>query len=138
MIDRRALGVAALLAVVGAAAGAVVAAATGAVVGGVVGLLTGIATVVTGVRAIVAASVAAATVIGVVVGRSIVSILCAPTGCAAVEWIAGAATGAGAFVGVGLVVALATRSFEEYHEALAARRPPPEPGCEADDSADTP
>ena len=47
--------------------------------------------------------------------------------------VAAVVTGLGALVGVGLVVALVTRSFDEYHEAVAANRPPPEPGCETDE-----
>ena len=137
MRERRAL-VVALATVFGVGIGIVAAGVPGAIAGGLVGLVTGVAIGITGVRPLVAASVAAGTVIGFIVGRSIVSVLCAPTGCAAVEWIAGLATAAGAFVGVGLVVALATRSFEEYHEAVAAQRPPPEPGCEADEPPEAP
>lgn len=134
MIDKRAVVLAVLLTAIGVGVGAVAAAVPGATIGGLAGLATGIAIGATGMRPLVAVSVATGTVIGFIVGRSIVSVLCAPEGCATVEWVAGVATGAGALVGVGLVVALATRSFEEYHEAVAAHRPPPEPGCEADES----
>ncbi len=44
----------------------------------------------------------------------------------------GTVTGVGAVVGVGIVVALVSRSFDEYREAIDAGRPPPEPGCETD------
>ncbi len=85
-----------------------------------------------------ALSVVLGGVIGLVLGRSIVRVLCRPTGCPAVEWTAAAATAAGAVVGIGLVVALATRSFDEYREAVAAQRPPPEPGCETDGPDESP
>jgi len=122
--------------VAAAAAGGVlglVAGSTGTVVvGATVGAATGAAIAFFRIRPLVSIAVAVGTVVGVVVGRSVIRVLCAPSGCPTVEWITGVATGLGAFVGVGLVVALATRSFDEYHEALAANRPPPSPGCETE------
>ena len=56
--------------------------------------------------------------------------LCLPSECPAAESGAAIITAIGAFIGVGLVVALATRSFDEHREAIAAGRPPPTPGCE--------
>ena len=121
------------LAAVAGVIGAISSGPGGAFIGAVVGAVTGYAIAFSGVRPMVAVSVAIGTVIGVVLGRSIVRVLCAPSGCPTVEWVTGVATGIGAFVGIGLVVALATRSFDEYNEALAAQRPPPEPGCEAEE-----
>jgi hypothetical protein len=110
-----------------------VAGSTGALVfGAAAGAATGAAIAFFRIRPLVSIAVAVGTVAGVVVGRSVIRVLCAPSGCPTVEWITGVATGLGAFVGVGLVVALATRSFDEYHEALAANRPPPSPGCETE------
>ena len=104
-------------------------------VGGVAGLVFGIAVVALKIRAVVALSVAFGTVIGALLGKSIVHALCLPGECRAAESGAAVVTAIGAFVGVGLVVALATRSFDEHREAIAAGRPPPTPGCETGDSS---
>jgi len=107
------------------------------VVGAVAGLAFGIAVVALKIRAVVALSVAFGTVIGALLGKSIVHALCLPSECPAAESGAAVVTAIGAFIGVGLVVALATRSFDEHREAIAAGRPPPTPGCETgDNSAD--
>jgi hypothetical protein len=103
------------------------------IVGAGIGLAFGIAVVVLRIRAIVALSVAIGTVIGALLGKSIVRALCLPSSCPAAEGGAAVVTGVGAFIGVGLVVALATRSFDEHREAIAAGRPPPTPGCETGD-----
>ena len=103
------------------------------IVGAVAGLAFGIAVVALKIRAVVALSVAFGTVIGAVVGKSIVHALCLPSECPAAESGAAIVTAIGAFIGVGLVVALATRSFDEHREAIAAGRPPPTPGCETGD-----
>lgn len=100
------------------------------IVGAVAGLALGIAVVALKIRAVVALSVAFGTVIGGLLGKSIVHALCLPSTCPAAESGAAVVTAIGAFVGVGLVVALATRSFDEHREAVAAGRPPPTPGCE--------
>jgi hypothetical protein len=106
------------------------------VVGAIAGLLFGIAVVALRIRAVVAFSVAAGTVIGALLGKSIVHALCLPSTCPAAETGAAVFTAIGAFIGVGLVVALATRSFDEHREAVAAGRPPPTPGCETGDTTD--
>jgi hypothetical protein len=56
------------------------------------------------------------------IGRSIAAALCRPGTCLGVEIVAAVLTGIGAFVGVGLIVALATRSFDEYRERPAGSR----------------
>lgn len=78
-------------------------------------------------------SVVVGTIVGAFIGRNIVRVLCLPGSCPSLEIVAAVLGAVGAFVGVGLVVALVTRSFDEYYEAIEARRPPPEPGCETDD-----
>ena len=105
------------------------------IVGAVDGLAFGLAVVALSIRAVVALSVALGTVIGALLGSSIVHALCLPSSCPAAETGAAVVTAIGAFVGVGLVVALATRSFDEHREAVAAGRPPPTPGCETGDPA---
>jgi hypothetical protein len=104
------------------------------IIGAVAGLAFGIAVVVLRIRTIVALSVALGTVIGAIVGKSIVHALCLPSECPAAEGGAAVVTAIGAFIGVGLVVALATRSFDEHREAINAGRPPPTPGCETGDN----
>jgi hypothetical protein len=84
-------------------------------------------------RATVALALVASLAIGAIIGQGIVHALCLPAGCVGAESVAAVVTGIGALIAMGLVVALVTRSFEEYHEAVAARRPPPEPGCESDE-----
>ena len=103
------------------------------VVGAVAGIAFGIAVAALKIRAVVALSVALGTVIGALLGKSIVHALCLPNECRAAESGAAVVTAIGAFIGVGLVVALATRSFDEHREAIAAGRPPPTPGCETGD-----
>ncbi|MFQ5554948.1 MAG: hypothetical protein ACE5GC_06215 [Acidimicrobiia bacterium] len=138
MVERRDLPTIAATLVLGAVAGAALGATVGALVGGLTGALFGFAASATGVRPLVTLIVGSGTLVGFVLGRGVVRVLCAPSGCPATEWTAGAATGVGALIGVGLVVALATRSFDEYREAVAANRPPPEPGCESDEGSAEP
>lgn len=87
-----------------------------------------------GIRPAVAFAVFAGALVGALVGRSIVRVLCLPGTCVPMEIIAAILTGIGALIGVGLVAALVTRSFDEYHEAVAARRPPPTPGCKTEET----
>lgn len=104
--------------------------ATGFIIGAVLGIIAARA----GVRLGVAVSVVVGTVVGAFIGRNLVRVLCLPGSCPTLEIVAAVLGAIGAFVGVGLVVALVTRSFDEYHEAVEAGRPPPEPGCEQEES----
>ena len=63
------------------------------------------------------------TAVGLLLGRNIVHVLCRPGSCVAAETTASVLLGLGAFIGVGLVAALVTRSFDEYREASG---PPPD------------
>ena len=99
--------------------------AIGATVGGVMGVVAERA----GVRTVVALAVIAGTATGVFIGASIAGVLCFPSTCLWIEIIAGAVAGIGALVGVGMIAALTTRSFDEYRAAVAAKRPPPTTGC---------
>ncbi len=119
--------------VLGAGTGWLVGGGTsGIVVGFVVGLLLGGAAAWLDVRLVVSLSVVVGTVAGAFIGRNIVRALCLPGTCSALEITAAVLTGIGAFIGIGLVVALVTRSFDEYHEAVARDRPPPRTGCGPD------
>lgn len=82
------------------------------------------------VRPLASIAVIAATATGVLVGKSIVRVLCLPNECIGLETTAAVLTGIGAFVGVGLVVALVMRSFDEYRTAQdphAGGTPPTRP-----------
>jgi hypothetical protein len=110
------------------AAGGLGGALTGGVAGGVILSIVGIGLaaliVVAQVRWLVALPVIAGVTVGAVVGWSIPHRRCAPDGCVVIEVLAGFVTALGALVGVGLVVALAVRSFDEHRQAAAA--PPPD------------
>jgi len=103
-------------------------------VGAIMGLGIAAMVLVLRVRPIVAVSVGTGAGIGAYVGGTIVGVLCEPQGCTAFEVTAATITGIGALVGIGLVVALATRSFDEYREATERGRKPPATGG-GDDSA---
>lgn len=105
-------------------------------IGAVVGLGTAAMIVVFGVRPLVAAPVGIGAGIGAYLGGTIVGVLCEPAGCPAFEAAAASATGIGALVGIGLVVALATRSFDEYQEAMQRGAAPPTSSCSVEDPPD--
>jgi hypothetical protein len=84
----------------------------GVVVGGVIGVLAAHFQV----RVAVAAAVTAGAVIGALIGSNVVEVICRPGSCVGLEMATAVLTGVGAFVGVGIIAALATRSFEEYRE----------------------
>jgi len=109
-------------------AGGLLIGATGAVALGVVGAVLGIVVARAGVRWLVAFPVVVGTVAGAVLGWAVTHAFCRPDGCPVGESIAATLTGVGSFIGVGLVVALATRSFDEYRETAAAQYP--DPGAE--------
>lgn len=74
---------------------------------------------------------------GALVGASIVETICLPGTCVPLEMTAAGVSGIAAFIGVGLVAALVTRSFDEYNEHVAAGQEPPSPGCEAEPTDET-
>jgi hypothetical protein len=129
------IGYVAIATVVGAAIGWFVGnAASWSIVGAVTAAGTTAMIHVVGVRAMVAIPVAIGAGVGTFLGGTIVGVLCEPDGCPAFEASAAIVTGIGALVGVGLVVALATRSFDEYHEAVDRGREPPTTGCGGSDN----
>ena len=98
-------------------------------IGATVGAVMGVVAERAGVRTVVALAVTTGTATGVFIGASIASVLCYPSTCLWIEIIAGFVTGIGALIGVGMIAALTTRSFDEYQAAVAANRPPPTTGC---------
>lgn len=89
----------------------------GAVIGGLLGAVVGLVVAAAGIRFVVAVPVVVGAIAGGILGRSIVHTLCLPGDCPGAEATAALLAGLGAFVGVGLVAALVTRSFEEYRES---------------------
>lgn len=102
-------------------------------IGAVVGLGIAVMIVWYHVRPLVAVTVGVGAGLGAFLGGRIVAVLCEPSGCPAFEATAATTTGIGALVGIGLVVALATRSFDEYREAQERGAPPPTSSCAVDD-----
>jgi hypothetical protein len=96
--------------------------AAGAVLGGIVGGIVGLFVARYQIRLAVAAPVVVGTLAGGLLGKSIVRALCLPGSCAGAEITAAVLTGAGSLVGVGLVVALVMRSFDEFRESRIESR----------------
>ncbi|MDK1009612.1 MAG: hypothetical protein QGM46_01665 [Actinomycetota bacterium] len=108
--------------------GETTAALFGAFVAGAVALLGARA----GVRPGVMTTVLVGTMSGWLIGSSVVHAICLPATCEALEVTGGVVTAALSFIGVGLVAALVTRSFDEYYERDEAGLPPTSVGCETD------
>lgn len=103
-----------------------------AVIGAILGVAIGVGAGWANVRPSITMTVFVGAMTGVLIGASIVETICLPESCVGLELAAGAVLGAASFVGVGLVAALVTRSFDEYRESVDAGQPPPTPGCEAE------
>ncbi|MCB1246852.1 MAG: hypothetical protein KDB69_06290 [Acidimicrobiia bacterium] len=115
----------------GATAGWFVAGLGGTVIGAVVGATFAWVAARARVRPWVVTTMAAGAAAGVLIGVSIVETICLPGSCVPLEVTGGIIVGLASLVGVGLVAALVTRSFDEYNEAIADERQPPAPGCES-------
>jgi hypothetical protein len=102
-------------------------------IGAVIGLAVAGMIVVLGVRAIVAAPVGIGAGVGAYLGATVVGVICEPSGCPAFETAAGVTTGIGALVGIALVVALVSRSFDEYRESQRRVTPPATSSCNVED-----
>ena len=138
-LRERRLGPLALAAVAGLAAGWLIGTSVPwAVIGAIVGLGIAVMIVWFDVRPLVAAPVGIGAGIGAYLGGTIVGVICEPSGCVAFEATAALTTGLGALAGIGLVVALATRSFDEYQEAQRRGAPPPISSCGVDEKPDIP
>jgi len=96
--------------------------------GAAVGIIAGRANV----RPAITMTVFVGAMAGALVGASIVETLCLPDTCVPLEMTAAGVSAIAAFIGVGLVAALVTRSFDEYNEHVAAGKEPPAPGCEVE------
>lgn len=98
--------------------------------GVVIGAGYGFAAARANVRPGVAVTAFVGAMTGGLIGSSIVSTICLPASCVPLETTAGIVTATAAFIGVGIVAALVTSSFDEYYERLDAGLPPTEVGCE--------
>jgi hypothetical protein len=128
------LAAAVITTIFGAITGWMLAGSVGLVVGLVGGAGFGIVAGRASVRPAITMTVFVGAMAGALIGASVVETICLPGSCPALEAGASVVLGLGALVGVGLVTALVTRSFDEYHESVAQHEEPPEPGCEADET----
>ena len=82
------------------------------------------------VRPGIAMTVFVGAMTGALIGSSIVATICLPDTCVPLEITAGIVTAMASFIGVGIVAALVTRSFDEYSDQIEKGQPPPSVGCE--------
>ncbi len=94
------------------------------VLGLVAGLVFGWLMARAGVRATVGPAIVGGGIVGAWIGREIVRALCLPGSCVNVEVAGSVITGLGSTLGIGLVVALVVRSFDEYWENRQNQQPP--------------
>lgn len=121
MTDRADILLVATMAAVGWAAGLLFIPGRGwSLLGLAIGAAAGRLMARAGVRRAVGPAIAAGGIVGAWIGREIVRALCLPGSCPRVEVAGAALAGIGSLLGIGLVVALVVRSFEEYAEG---RRP---------------
>ena len=123
---------AALGGVTGWLLGGVAGAAVGSAILGLVALLG----VRANIRPAIVSTVLIGTMAGGLIGSSIVQAICLPSICRPLEMAGGVIAALVTFIGVGLVAALVTRSFDEYNEREAAGLPPTEVGCEVPEDED--
>jgi hypothetical protein len=114
----------------GVVTGWLIAGTIGAIASGVVFGLLAFLGARANIRPAIVSVVLVATMAGGLIGSSIVEAICLPSRCSALEATGGTITAALTFIGVGLVAALVTRSFDEYNEREAEGLPPTEVGCE--------
>jgi hypothetical protein len=93
----------------------------GVVLGALMGAGFGFGAARANVRPGIAMTVFVGAMTGGLIGSSVVSTICLPATCVPLEITAGIVTAIASFVGVGIVAALVTRSFDEYNEQLEDR-----------------
>lgn len=103
-----------------------------AALGGLGGFVYGVIASRANVRPAITTTVFVGSMAGALIGASIVETICLPGSCAVAEASAAVTLGLASFVGVGLVAALVTRSFDEYNESVASGAAPPGAGCESE------
>ncbi len=114
----------------GAIAGWFIAGLGGAITGGILGASFAWVAARARIRPLIATTVFVGAAAGALIGSSIIETICLPDTCVAVEVSGALIVGLASLIGVGLVAALVTKSFDEYNEAVETGRPVPEVGCE--------
>lgn len=114
----------------GAVAGMLMFDMVGAVVVGILGAVIAYVAARANIRPLVATTTFVGAAAGALIGASVVETICLPDTCTGFEIGGAFMFGLVSLVGVGLVAALVTRSFDEYNESVEDGRPPPEVGCE--------
>jgi len=118
-------------AIAGSLVGGILGAAIGSAIFGILAFLGAKANIRPGI----VSTVLVGTMAGALIGSSIVQAICLPSTCLPLEIAGGIVTALVSFVGVGLVAALVTRSFDEYNERSEAGLPPTGVGCEVRDTS---
>jgi hypothetical protein len=119
-------------AVFGFITGVLIAGWIGGAVGAGLGIAFAFGAARANVRPVITMTVFVGAMTGVLIGSSIMQTICLPNTCVALEATGGVVIGLASLVGVGLVAALVTRSFDEYNEKIEAGQPPPTVGCETE------
>jgi hypothetical protein len=119
--------------VFGTITGSLLGGTTAAVAGAVIGIAFAYGAARARVRPTVASTVFAGAAAGVLIGSSIVQTICLPDTCVGLEITGGVVIGLASMIGVGMVAALVTRSFDEYNESVAQGKEPPSVGRETGD-----
>ncbi len=114
----------------GAVAGLLIANSLGAIIGGSLAAAIAYVAARARVRPLVATTTIVGVAAGALIGSSVVATICLPASCVGFEIGGAVVLGAASLVGVGLVAALVTRSFDEYNESIEAGRERPTVGCE--------
>jgi len=122
-------------AVFGAITGGLVGGALGAAGGGAIFGILAVFGAKANIRPAIVSTVLVGTMAGALIGSSVVQAICLPSTCLPLEIAGGAVTALVSFVGVGLVAALVTRSFDEYNERADAGLAPTGVGCEVPDTS---
>lgn len=114
----------------GAVAGLLIVDSLGAIIGGSLGAALAYVADRARVRPLVATTTIVGVAAGALIGSSIVATICLPGSCVGFEIGGAVVLGVASLIGVGLVAALVTRSFDEYNESIEAGRELPTVGCE--------
>lgn len=122
--------------VFGFVTGWLIAGNVGGLIGAAMGTAFGTAAARANVRPGIAMTVFVGAMTGGLIGSSVVSTICLPNSCTGLEVLAGVTMAIASFVGVGVVAALVTRSFDEYNEREEAGLPPTGVGCEVPEETD--
>lgn len=117
----------------GAVTGSLIGDMKGALIIATVSAMVAIGAIRARIRPGVVSTVLVGTMAGGLIGSSVVEAICLPSTCQTLETVGGLITAGLSFVGVGLVAALVTRSFDEYNERNETGLPPSGVGCETGD-----